>query len=333
MLRFFALLTGDRYVVLNQHGPASRKKVVAMGMGLLLASCLWLLSGYNLGANVLGFAPLTAIGFGCVVGGLVFAMDRIIILSVGRSLSLVVLRIVLASLLAIVGGTALDLVAFRSEIDQTLVEIHQEKTQELAAGLDAKHGSALANARAEVMLARQALTGAEQDWKDELNGSPSGSGRYGEGAVAKAKERLVQERQASVEAAVLHLKDLEADLNGAKQESTARIAKAQATPGLIERIHALHRYISSDRAVLVGYILITLILIGFELSPLIAKMACDTTAYEAELALADQIQRERVQAIARNQLVFHARQAALSARELDALATLRAVASSHHGMN
>ncbi len=66
MLRFFSLLTGDRHAILKTHSPASRKKVVAMGMGLLLVTGLWVFTGYNLAVNAFGFTPPAGIGVGLV---------------------------------------------------------------------------------------------------------------------------------------------------------------------------------------------------------------------------------------------------------------------------
>jgi hypothetical protein len=292
MLRFFSQLTGDSYELVRQHGPASRKKVIAMGTGLLLVSVLWLLTGFNLALNALGLTMPTALCIGAALGTAVFMLDRMIILGTGQSKFIAAIRVLLALLMAIIGGIGLDLCLLRSEIDQTLVSVHRERVEAAREAIRSAHAPEMEQAVDRVRVAREAKEAATSHWLAELNGSPNGTGRYGNGSVAKAKKGLVDLGISELQVAETELADLSKRVEKAEADELLSIKQAQLGPALFDRIHAMHRYLLSDPVVMIAYLIISFILVLFELSPLMAKWGMEVTAYESGARVADQMQRE-----------------------------------------
>ncbi|MCC6401940.1 MAG: DUF4407 domain-containing protein [Flavobacteriales bacterium] len=332
MLRFFALLTGDRHAVLAQHGPASRRKVVAMGSGLLLVTGLWVFTGFNLATNVFGMDVRPAVATGFVLGTVVFMVDRLFLLGMNGHRSVVATRLALALLMSIIGGIGLDLYFMRSEIEQTLIHVHQEDRTRMMEAIDHRYAQQRAKAQQATAGARMALAAAETDWRQEMDGS-AGTGRYGVGAVARAKGAIVDDRKLDLAAAQAQESRLYALVAAEQQAKAAQLDSAQRKGGLFERIHAMHRYMVSSPLVLVSYLVVTIILVLFELSPLLVKLGYPKTAYEQGVELADQLEQERMNAIRIAQGRFNQRFAAMSAEEHRAQARLVAITNAYNRLS
>lgn len=332
MLRFFSILTGDRYATLAKHGPVSRRKVIAMGSGLLLVTGLWFFIGVNLGMNAFGMKPLGALALGASMSTVVFLVDRMVLLSSGKHWSIVSTRIALALSMSFLGGIGLDLYILRAEIEQTVVGMHREAQAEVATLLAqgfADERDALASG---VERARQELAAAEADWRKELDGT-GGTGRYGAGAVARAKERMVQDRKKALADAQQRADLLAQKITAEQQARTTELVKAQRKTGPFDRIHAMKSYIISDTMVLTVYVLLTILLILVELSPLVVKYGFPTTAYEQGIAAANHMHCEHMELMARKQEQFNARYAAMSVEELRSRARLKAISEAYQGLN
>ena len=333
MLRFFALLTGDRHSVLRTHTPASRKKVVAVGMGLLLVTGLWVFTGYNLGVNAFGMGPRTAALTGLVLGVVAFSLDRMVLLANGGSTLLTAARSLIALLMAVIGGVGLDLWLLRSEIDQTLLTVHEGQAEERSIQVEARYAEELRKADEDVAQARMAKEEAIAAWVLEMNGHPSGTGRYGHGKVARAKEMLVNQRERELQEAIARQTAVQATAQQDRSVALDRLAIVQELPGLFDRLHAMHQYVFGDPLVLTAYLLISLVLVLLELSPLLIKLGARKTAYEEEVERADQMQRERTATMALVQQQLCARQRAMGQTEREAMARLRAITAEYHSLD
>ncbi len=303
-----------------------------MGTGLLVVSSLWFFTGYNLGVNAFGITGPQALALGVGLGATVFLIDRMMLLTSGKQRSFMLMRGLLALAMSLIGGAGLDLCIMRSEVDQTLVAIHQEQHTVMQEQVKERYAKELVGADVAYGSAKNALVDAEQDWKAEMNGDSSGSGLYGNGNVARAKERLVSERRNDLQIARRNKDGIQRREMQDISASENRLAVAQSTGGLFERLHALHRYIASDTMVLSVYVLLTLILVLVELSPLLAKAGFPKTAYEMEMELADSIQLQRAQTIARMQATNYLEQARMTGTEQRAAIQLDAITRSFNDL-
>ncbi len=332
MLRFFSLLTGDRYATLAKHGPVSHRKVIAMGTGLLLVTGLWFFIGINLGMNAFGMKPFLALALGAAMSGVVFLVDRMVLLGSGKHWCIVTTRITLALLMSILGGIGLDLYILRAEIEQTVVGMHREAQAEVVYSLGQRFAPERDQLAMGVERARQELAAAEADWRKELDGT-GGTGRYGAGAVARAKERMVQERKSALDDAQQRA-DLLAQRVAAEQKvRTTELAKAQRATGLFDRIHAMKSYIFSDLIATVVYVLLTILLVLVELSPLVVKYGFPTTAYEQGIELANHMHCEQMKLIASKYQQHIAHYATMSVAEQGSRARLQAISEAYQGLN
>lgn len=236
-----------------------------------------------------------------------------------------VLRISLAILMSVVGGVGIDLVLLHSEIDQSLASLHETSLSESRVQVEARYADRLNKAEANVVQAKSDKVHGIASWVQEMNGAPTGTGRYGAGKVAEAKRSLVDEQEGELQAALLGQAHVLSEMNAEVAQAMGILKQLQRSPGLFDRLHAMHRYMKRDHAVLVAYWIITLIMFLVELSPVLVKWGMGETAYESEIELADQLHRERSATSRILQQRLQERQRMFSVDEHHALAKLQAV--------
>ncbi|MCB0809823.1 MAG: DUF4407 domain-containing protein [Flavobacteriales bacterium] len=294
MLKLFALLTNSPLAQLRAHGPVSINKVVAMGMGLLGVTLFWTAISFGIAYHLFECGVLGSLGAALFAGGFVFTIDRIIILGKGKDRLMAGVRIGLSVIIALLGGVCLDLLLLKSEVEQELVAIHQDQVTHAMDRITDRHSAELDQARERVEHAHEEAVLAESRYVAEINGSPSGSGRYGVGQVAREKGRLLRQRQEELAREQQQLTLLETQVGQEREFEKATLQERQAAPTLFQRIHAMHRYLVKDWMVLVAYLMLTLAVMVFELTPLIVKYRTPTTSFEAEVEAVDRLKHARV---------------------------------------
>ena len=116
MLKTASFLTGDNYKMLATDTPASKKKVVAMAIAMLVPVLIWIFNGFMLSFQVLqsgwGWAIVTAIACGTIV----FFIEKLIIMANGNNW-LTLFRVCIGLIVALLGSIAIDEVIFKDDIN------------------------------------------------------------------------------------------------------------------------------------------------------------------------------------------------------------------------
>lgn len=299
MNKFYCLLTGDRAREVEAFGAASRKKVTLMALGLIVVTIYWFVVGYILGRTVLEMSAINASVMAAFCAFIVLCIDRSFILMPDLNGWVASFRVIMALLVAILGGTGLDLILYHKEVQQELIVMQSERTALLEQGVHSRYAQRLEAANERVREARAAFERSELELKEEMKGAPTGTGLRGLGPVAKqlkelrAKRHHELEESEAGEALVRHALERETRL---LVETNDQLAQ---TPALFERVEALHRYAWNNKQALWAWGMITLLLILVELLPIIAKLGWrKETAYEIGQRVADELHIRHIQQLA-----------------------------------
>lgn len=116
--------------ILNECGEASHGQLKKLSGALMLMLLMWAVIGYTFANNFLGIESLIgklamAAGFAFVV----WIIERIIILTVGRPRLMVGIRVVLAIMMAIFGSVLIDQCIFRNDIQEALEAKSRERIE------------------------------------------------------------------------------------------------------------------------------------------------------------------------------------------------------------
>ncbi len=329
MIRFYCLLTGDRYQDLLDHTAASRKKCMALAGGVILVTLVWALVGYCLASNVLGLSRGMAILTSMVMALIIFLVDRSIILANTSNMKFALARIALALMSAYLGGIALEQTLFDKDIRQQIAENRQQLVQREEKRMDDgfKQQDEILLQERQDAEAKEAV--AITALNDELNGAPNSTGTRGYGNVAKVKEAQVNNAQAERAQNTNAREKLKAEHEARRNARLAEITSSWQENALLERMEALHQFLGAHPTVLYFMFLpLLLFMVLLELLPLMLKRYSSNTAYEVEIAAVEELRMER----ARGALLHYRRAtrhgADLTFDELRAEELLRSGASS-----
>ncbi len=295
MLKTACTLTGDNYQLVASDTPASKKKITAMALAMMVPILIWVFNGFMLSWQVLetglGWAVLT----GIVCGIIVFFVEKLIVMANGNSW-LTFFRVCIGVIVAALGSIAIDEVVFKKDIDTSVVKLKgkaiQQTRDEAATAFESEFGYAQLNAT--IASANSAYESAEKAVIDEANGT-YGTGRRGVGKITALKDKKASERKAELDKLLAE----KAKLDEKKQAIIVEAGNTRSTTynenALLIRIKALFKLVKEDSYMLTTYLLFTLLLFFFEFLVVVLKLTWKKTNYEKKLEMIEEIGYRRME--------------------------------------
>lgn len=292
--------------------PADRARFVTAGVLMVLTAALAAYAGATVVSVGFGTGMAQALPYGLFYALFIFFIDRSVLLAQSsyrydadggvettRPGFSVAVRVFIAVCGAIIVGEAILLRIFETSIATSVTEIQQEENGRMLAAWDANQESELAARGTDLAVKQKGLNDANSlvatktaEVNCQLTGGPSCLG--GAGPVYQIKlAELAAATAAVTDAARLRdaaQQDLDALRVTRDKSRTAFARTATATSGaandLLMREKAFWRLTTRDRSVLAWRLLLTLLLLGVDLAPLLSKRGLDATAYRRRERLA-----------------------------------------------
>lgn len=264
-----------------------------------------------------------AIPLGILIGFGILSIDRMLIASISKkkkSWVAISFRVVLALLLGAFIAQPILLWMFDKDISQEIAIVQDQKVQEKQQELLSVYSSEKAE-----LLSRQdqlksfkeskyeALENAEQAYLKEIDGT-GGSGKYGIAGIAREKEKAYNraketysalEESQKQESQLIHnrLTKIDSTINA----ETENFRQNKLSEGFLIRVSALQSLFEKDEhfALRKRYYLILIILVFFELIPIISKLYLPTGSYDERLVLQDQLELKLAETQQQNLLQYH----------------------------
>ena len=320
--RFFIWLSGHSPVVASQVQPAEQLRISALGMTLFLPVSIGAIGGFATAWRITEGNLLGAIVAGIVVGLFTLVVDRSLIASGNRGLPSLTLRVVLTLLTSTVFAHTALLWLFTDRIDAEASKTRQTELQNIASLFRPDYDRTSfringINGQIEALNAELQRVGSElsktsselrkyrEVYADEVAGRGP-SGKPGEGSESRRimivhirpleadLARYQGERdQLSVELGVAR-KDLQAAFKALESAPDKAIALEQygkltqealnrRYSGVLTQFVLLHEIISEDQTALLAYVFVSLLLLFWELVPVMLKFTMETREYDARV--------------------------------------------------
>jgi hypothetical protein len=299
MLKTACLLTGDNYSLLSADTPASKKKVVAMSIAMLVPTLIWIFNGFMLSYQVLesglGWAILTAL----ICGTIVFLIEKLIVMANGNKW-LTFFRVCIGVIVALLGSIAIDEVVFKNDIDISVAGIKEKtiagaKMEEEKIFNKLNHITELNN---EIKIAQVKYDAAAATAIAEADGT-NGTGHRGLGNVTKFKDQKAKERKMDMNELLVKQEGLMRAKNTLINEAGIKAAVTFQENALLTRIKALFTIVIKDTYMLVTYILFTLLMFFFEFLVVILKLTWKKTNYERKVEMIEEVGQKRMEFLQR----------------------------------
>ena len=295
MLKTACFFTGDNYNLVAADTPASKKKVTAMAIAMLVPIMIWLFNGFMLAFQVLESSLWWSILTGLVCGTIVFLIEKLIVMANGNGW-LTVIRICIGTIVGLLGSMALDEVVFKNDIDIS-VALLKESSIEDAKKAAAEHYMQLneySTLNKNIADAKLNFDNAEATAIAEADGT-NGTKNRGVGNVTKLKNKKAEDRKADWVKLMTYKQQLDIEKEIIVNQAGTRSMNSFKGNALLIRIKALFRLVAEDGYMLFVYIFFTLLMFFFEFLVVILKLTWKKTNYERKLEMIENIGHKRIE--------------------------------------
>ena len=130
-IKLGCMLTGWSSNVLAQCSEASRSHLSKYASALLILIIIWGVTGFCFGQRYIGLPWWGCIMISCFFITIVIMIERQIILTIGKSLSMLIFRAAIAFVMAIIGSTIFDQTLFGKDIDKQMANTIEIQVEDL----------------------------------------------------------------------------------------------------------------------------------------------------------------------------------------------------------
>ncbi|NPD46708.1 MULTISPECIES: DUF4407 domain-containing protein [unclassified Lentimicrobium] len=268
-------------------------------------------------------SPFLFVPLGLLIGFGILSIDRMLIASINKnkkSKIAITFRVLLAILLGSFIAQPILLWMFEKDISQEISIVQEEKVQEKRTELLSIYQS-----EKEGLIAQQnkldidksiryaALERAEKEYINEIDGT-GGSKKFGIAGIAREKEKAYLRSQKAYSAIeesqkkeLSKIDDRITSIDSIVNYGTEDFRTNKLSQGFLIRVNALQSLFEKDEhfALQKRYYLILLILVLFELIPIISKLYLPTGSYDEKVRLQDQLELRLAQINQEQNLDFH----------------------------
>ena len=299
------ILTGWNYEVLSQCSEASRSHLSKYTSALIILILIWGVTGFCFAQRYIGFP-----WWGCVMISLFFItivimIERQIILTIGRSISMLLFRAAIAFVMAIIGSTIFDQTLFGKDIDKQMANTIEIQVEDLT------------KKRVRIIDEKIALLRSERDSLDQINAELQADVNAHPFVIQKSvtnttskvvmpdgqiktfntpsvtSTQVVNPKQSIIDANNNRLKDLRKEENNWSEkkqtvEEDVRL-ECKASVGFLEELEAMWEIITTRKLAGVFYLIFFTFLMSLELFVVVSKLVDKECDYEVAIKGAQKV--------------------------------------------
>lgn len=257
-------LTGTQADILSKYDANSRNKVSILGTLVLIPIFVWFITGFLLTYNIMHIGFFTSLAVAIGMSILVLIIERSIVMSSNVSKGVAIFRFLLATVLALLGSTVVDVCIFQNDINYKLKEqaltTLEVKSREALLRMDAKSTKLHNEIHGKGVTKMKGFGKASENLRNELNQCTADYNTQN-AELQSAKEVLK-------------------DQNHPKYHETMSLLGYDS---FLKRIHVLHQLISEDVMMMAMFSLLLCFGFFIEIFPLVLKVKMPKTAYELDV--------------------------------------------------
>jgi hypothetical protein len=284
--------------MLKSDTPSSRKKVITLVSTLFIPVSMWFINILLMVSGIMEGSWISAIAAAIIASGLIFLIERNIIMSNG-SRTILVFRVCIGFFIAFLGSITMDEVIFRNDIDMQMTK-NMEKEMELAEDKVIRANEIVVASHEKLVSEKynqwiQALEKATM----EADGT-GGSGSRGVHEIARLKMAFAAKHEFDYNKAKDNLEKMRLNINLEKRKASDDVVASFNNSALLERIRAMFFLVSSDNYMLIIYLALTFFLFFLEFIVVILKWKLPKSNYEYKLEVIEEIGKKRLDQLRNN---------------------------------
>lgn len=295
MLKLFSTLFGYNYEVVKMQTTVSKQKIVTLGTLILIPVSLWFFSGYYLSSSLYKVSLGKALAIGTGLAILILIIDRafIVLSKDNGGKDLAKFRVFIAILSTVLGSLAMDLMIFSGDLKEYRAKKGQKQKEQKIGEYKADFGGELDRLGVEREEASEAYSKAYGEYVAEIDGT-SGTGKYGLGPAANAKNKRMTDVKLAFEKADAAFLFEQSRLNAAA-DSVAHAAIINEGSSVLSKVRDLHEFAFSGWINFIYYFAITAFFFCLEFFPFKYKSKVSESLFEKMLYSEELIGEQRLQ--------------------------------------
>lgn len=269
MLRFFCFLLGKDYKLVKFYRQTSKEKITLFGSILLIPVILWGVNGYLMSREIFHMSFEVSLFTSMILSLLIYLIERSIILS---SSNIIVqrLRIVIGTIVAILGSLTIDEVIFKNDIDNMMQTYKVEGVNSEVKKIDDYYLNKIDSSSKVVALKFAIKEKTRQDLQREIEGEAKSS-IGGNGPLARIKRQLFEDASIDYNDEREKLNILKSDYNQDRKFTNKDSRESFNDKGLLMRMKAMFRLIFGDWVTFFVFILYFTLVFIMEMLVIIMK--------------------------------------------------------------
>ena len=304
-VKFGCILTGWNYEVLAQCSEASRSHLSKYTSALLILILVWGVTGFCFAQRYIGLP-----WWGCVIISLFFItivimIERQIILTIGRSISMLLFRAAIAFVMAIIGSTIFDQTLFGKDIDKQMANTIEIQVEDLT------------KKRVRIIDEKIALLRFERDSLDQINAELQADVNAHPFVIQKSvtnttskvvmpdgqiktfntpsvtSNQVANPKQSIIDANNNRVQDLRKEENkwSEKKQTVEEDVRQEckASVGFLEELEAMWEIITTRKLAGVFYLIFFTFLMSLELFVVVSKLVDKECDYEVAIKGAQKV--------------------------------------------
>ncbi|MBF8149264.1 DUF4407 domain-containing protein [Winogradskyella sp. F6397] len=295
MLRLCSILIGEEYKYTNRFQPSSKRKILLLGTSMMIPVILWFLTAFLSSKNLMDNGLTISLITGFIAALIIYLIERSIVLSNG-GWPIAIFRILLGFAIASMGAIALDLVIFKSDVDNKVNTFKGIYLDSIHNHLENKYHKDLEDKRNLLKTTFINYQNAEMNYKDEMQGKEgNSSGLAGNGSISNKLENIMDVAHATYLKQGNTVKVFESN-KILKIEEALNEAESKFNPnGLLIRIKALNELVQEDSNLSKIYWLFTGLLFLMEFIVIIIKLVSRKSIDEEVELFRDEVTLTKLQ--------------------------------------
>ena len=270
MLKIFSIMIGENPQYIAQFSPAGKRKVILYASAILVPVALWFVNGFLMVHEILEGSIGEALLTGVFAAGLIFIIERCIIISNGSKV-IMRFRIIMGFLIALLGAICLDEMIFKNDIELKLNDYKSEAEKKGGQEATNEVDQRILILSTEAAKKRNDWMQAQTEAAGECDGT-TGSRIARRGPICDMKMQIANDLQKDYDRTVLDLASLQMARDSVRNQAQLKAGHAFNDKGLLIRMKALFDLIRHEPIILGVYILFTLLIFCLEFLVVLIKV-------------------------------------------------------------
>lgn len=250
MKKFFSIIQWEDPGKFNTKHPVDQRNIIIFGIVLCLIVTIEFIAGFYNASTIFNASPHVAI-IAAIIWALVIYSIEVVIILAPASKPMFFARLIMGTIIAMIGAFTVDTAVFKKEIDYQLRENERLRIE--------------SELNSTILSYQNSIEQAKNNWKNfnakainEADGS-SPSGKFGAGAVYRAKKQAANEAKNHYEKLKIELSDIKSEKNLKLNQS---MNSAIENAGFLSHIKAHFQFMFSDIfALIIGILISSFILV------------------------------------------------------------------------